>query len=284
MIDRIYDRFNTIVSKGYSPEEANRILGMLYVAMQEELGGDVPLDGDDGYGDFAKAEQLNLWTKAFIICNGYADAIKYLHTADLEQEDIEDGIKQVDQAQKDELFANFIIVPRTKPVTISKPQFMIKLFKEAGESGDRVVHIEISEKDTISMKLHTERYLKYILKRKGASEELIRDILDAKRVTVHLIKELPNYREFWLDRGEDITTVAGKEWKSTREKFLFGEYMDAIGHKEGDVFVRQYLFEERMTYKETKDTMKAILIAFWVGLCLGFIFAYMYLLKHFNIT
>ncbi len=108
MIDRIYERFSKTVSTEFISPEANRILGMLYVAMQEELGGDVPLDGDD----FSKAEQLEQWTKAFTICNGYADAIKYLHTADLEQEDIEAAIKQVDQAQKDELFTNFIIIPR----------------------------------------------------------------------------------------------------------------------------------------------------------------------------
>lgn len=247
MIEQIYERFARIVKEQYTAEEATKIAGMLYVAMQEELGGDIPL-GED-FSEFSKDEQLKLWTDAFKICNSYAEAIQYLRTAELEQKDIEEGIIQVDQAQKDELFANFIVIARANPKPIKKPQFT----QGNKVRGQKAVQIEINEKDTISMKLHIEKFLKMRMIKIGIgtpSKEYLQ-----KTVTVHLVKEIPNYREFWLfkDQTPDASGIT-----KLKPIFLFGEYMDAVGHTGDDVFVRHFLFEERMTLKNREELLKQL--------------------------
>lgn len=249
MINQIYERFCNLAKEQYSGEEFMKITGMLFVAMQQELSGGEASTGEEDFGEFCKEEQNKLWTKAFTICNSYAEALQYLRTVDLEPADIEAGIKQVGDAQKNELFANFLIMERTNPKPVEKPQFMqgnqIKPF------GSKVVQIEISEKDTLSMKIHIENYLKIrVLHHLGT--RLATDSMK-KRVTVHLVKEIPNYREFWMDKDQ---TPDGSGITKPLPHFLFGEYMDAVGHQENNVFVRQYLFDTRMTLENREELLK----------------------------
>jgi len=251
--EQIYERFAAIVKEQYPADEAMKITGMLYVAMQESLGGSIPLKDD--FTDFDQEAQNVMWTEAFKICNSYADAIEYLRTTPLDEEDIQDGIKQVDKAQKDELFANFLIVARANPKPTNKPQFISEVKKPDGKNAlfekmaHRAIQIEISEKDTTSMKLHIERHINRTAWNK------IGFLPERKYVTAHLVKEIPNYREFWAYKNQEPD---GSGITLPKPIYLFSEYMDALGHKTGDVFVRQYLFETRMTLDNREELLKEL--------------------------
>lgn len=246
-MEEIYEKFTAILKEHYEHNDVLRITGMLYVAMQQTLGGDVPLN--DGFSDFDKEEQFKLWAEAFKICNSYSDAIKFIaesSVGQLDAEEIKEGLMQVDEAQKSELFANFIVVARSNPKPTNKPHFVKELNKKPDSSAK---WIEISEKDIISMKFHIDRYLKETANRK------LGFLPQRHEITVHLIKEVPNYREFWAFKNQEPD---GSGIERHRPVYLFSEYMDAIGHSSDDVFVRQYLFETRMTLNNREKLLKEL--------------------------
>lgn len=108
MTEEIYERFSKTVREHYDEQESFQITGMLFAAMSEVLSSHPkPLT------EFEKEEQTKMWTEAFSICNTYADALQFIKTELTDDaKEFTDSIKQVGQAQKDELFSKFLILRR----------------------------------------------------------------------------------------------------------------------------------------------------------------------------